>query len=128
MTTPQYAGTSRRPEEQALIGMGKETFRKRLERNRVLPAVRDEDGLRKALHAPQDILFVLYGDILTLDSVVATILKAGKTPFVHLDMIQGLANNLVVLDFFLQHFRRDCGVITTKLGMSQEGEGTGACP
>ena len=106
-------------------GQEREPLGKRLERNRVLPAVRDEDGLRKALHASQDILFVLYGDILTLDATVGSILKAGKMPFVHLDMVQGLATNLVVLDYFLQHFHRECGVITTKQGLARKARELG---
>lgn len=53
----------------------------------MLPAVRDEEGLRRALHADQDILFVLYGDILTLEANVGSILKTGRMPFIHLDMI-----------------------------------------
>jgi glycerol uptake operon antiterminator len=91
----------------------------------VLPAVRDEEGLRRALHADQDILFVLYGDILTLEANVGSILKTGRMPFIHLDMIQGLAPNLVVLDYFNQHFRRECGVITTKQGMARKAKELG---
>ena len=106
-------------------GQERESLRKRLERNRVLPAVRDEDGLRKALHADQDILFVLHSDLLALDATVGSILKAGKMPFIHLDMVQGLAPNLVVLDYFLQHFRRECGVITTKPGMARKAKDLG---
>jgi glycerol uptake operon antiterminator len=96
-----------------------------LEHNRVLPAVRDDEGLRRALHADQDILFVLYGDILSLETNVGSILKTGRTPFIHLDMIQGLAPNLVVLDYFLHHFRRECGIITTKPSLARKAKELG---
>ncbi len=92
----------------------RESFRKTLERNRVIPAVRDDVTLKKALHSSHDIVFVLYGDILTLQDNVHTILKHGKMPFVHLDMINGMAANPIVLDYFHRNFKRDCGVITTK--------------
>jgi len=97
----------------------REPFRRLLERNRVLPAVRDDASLKKALHSPHDIVFVLYGDILNLEANVNTILKSGKAPFIHLDMIHGLANNPVVLDYFYRHFKRECGIITTKSSMSK---------
>jgi len=95
----------------------REPLKRMLERNRVIPAVKDDAGLKKAIQSMHDITFVLYGDILTLDTNVHAIVKNGKMPFIHLDMINGLANNPVVLDYFYRHFLRDCGVITTKISM-----------
>jgi glycerol uptake operon antiterminator len=95
----------------------REPLKMALERNRVIPAVKDDAALKKALQSSHDLLFVLYGDILSLDTNVHAIIKNGKMPFVHLDMINGLANNPVVLDYFYRHFQRDCGVITTKVSM-----------
>ena len=98
----------------------REPFRKMLERNRVIPAVKDDTAMKKALHSSHDIIFVLYGDILTLDDHVNAILRSGKMPFVHLDMINGLASNPVVLEYFYRHFKRNCGVITTKTNMAKK--------
>jgi glycerol uptake operon antiterminator len=98
----------------------REPFRKMLERNRVIPAVKDDTAMKKAMHSSHDIVFVLYGDILTLDDHVNAILRSGKTPFVHLDMINGLASNPVVLEYFYRHFKRNCGVITTKSNMAKK--------
>jgi glycerol uptake operon antiterminator len=98
----------------------REPFRNMLERNRVIPAVKDDIAMKKALHSSHDIVFILYGDILTLDDHVNATLKAGKMPFVHLDMIHGLASNPVVLDYFYRHFKRNCGVITTKSNMAKK--------
>jgi glycerol uptake operon antiterminator len=98
----------------------REPFRNMLERNRVIPAVKDDIAMKKALHSSHDIVFVLYGDILTLDDHVNAIIRSGKTPFVHLDMINGLASNPVVLEYFYRHFKRNCGVITTKSNMAKK--------
>jgi len=98
----------------------REPFRNMLERNRVIPAVKDDNAMKKALHSSHDIVFVLYGDILTLDDHVNAILRSGKTPFVHLDMINGLASNPVVLEYFYRHFKRNCGVITTKSNLAKK--------
>jgi glycerol uptake operon antiterminator len=97
-----------------------ESLGQRLARNRVIPAVKVEAGLKKALQSHHDILFLLYGDIVSLDGTVNAVLKSGKMPFVHLDMISGLASNAVVLDYFYRHFRRECGVITTKGSLARK--------
>ena len=106
--------------EEAMDRAEREPFREMLERNRVIPAVKDDTAMKKAMHSSHDIIFVLYGDILTLDDHVNAILKSGKTPFIHLDMINGLASNPVVLDYFYRHFKRNCGVITTKSNMAKK--------
>jgi glycerol uptake operon antiterminator len=98
----------------------REPLKSILERNRVIPAVKDDSAMKKALHSSHDIIFVLYGDILTLDDHVNAILKSGKMPFIHLDMINGLASNPVVLEYFYRHFKRNCGVITTKSNMAKK--------
>ncbi|HNX32231.1 MAG TPA: glycerol-3-phosphate responsive antiterminator [Holophaga sp.] len=98
----------------------KEPFRKMLERNRVIPAVKDDAAMKKALHSSHDIVFILYGDILTLDDHVNAIIRSGKMPFVHLDMVNGLASNPVVLEYFYRHFKRNCGVLTTKSNMAKK--------
>lgn len=103
----------------------RESFAKRLERNRVIPAVRDDAALKKALQSFHDIIFVLYGDILNLETHVNAIIKSGKLPFIHLDMIHGLANNPVVLDYFYRHFKRECAVITTKNTMAKKAQEMG---
>jgi len=62
-----------------------ESLGQRLARNRVIPAVKVEAGLKKALQSHHDILFLLYGDIVSLDATVNAVLKSGKMPFVHLE-------------------------------------------
>ena len=96
-----------------------ECFLKVLEGNRVIPAVRDETELKRALLSNHTLVFILFGDILTLDGNVHAVLRSGKMPFIHLDMLHGFANNPVVLDYFFRHFKRECGIITTKSTMAK---------
>ena len=98
----------------------REPLRAVLERNRVIPAIKDDAAMKRAIHSGHDIVFVLYGDILTLDDHVNAILRSGKMPFIHLDMINGLAPNPVVLEYFYRHFKRNCGVITTKANLAKK--------
>lgn len=98
----------------------KESFRKILVRNPVIPAVKDDAALKRFLSSSNEIVFILYGDILTLNEKVEAVLRQDKIPFVHLDMIHGLASNAIVMDYFYKHFKRDCGVITTKSNMAKK--------
>jgi glycerol uptake operon antiterminator len=95
----------------------REPLSRMLERNRVIPAAKNDLELKKALVTQHDVVFILYGDLVSLEPNVHTILKHDKMPFIHLDMIQGLASNPAALDYFYRHFQRDCGVITTKTHM-----------
>lgn len=90
------------------------SFRKILERNPVITAVKDDDALRKAIKSKHEVIFILYGDIITMNDKVNAVIKAGKVPFLHVDMVDGLASNPVVLEYIYKHFKKDCGIITTK--------------
>ncbi len=98
----------------------RESFKKILIRNPVIPAVKDDAALKRFLNSNNEIVFILYGDILTLNDKVEAVLKKDKIPFVHLDMVHGLASNAIVMDYFYKHFRRECGVITTKSNMAKK--------
>jgi glycerol uptake operon antiterminator len=97
-----------------------ENFKAILSRNPVIPAVKDDATLRKFLNSQNEIVFILHGDILTLNEKVDAVIAKGKIPFVHLDMVQGLASNAIVLDYFYKHFGRNCGIITTKSNMAKK--------
>lgn len=61
-----------------------------------------------------EIIFVLYGDICTISSIVKKIKLSGKVAMVHVDLITGLNNSKdVCLDFIKNNTEAD-GIITTK--------------
>ncbi len=97
-----------------------ESLKKLLLRNPVIPAVKDDVALKRFLNSPNEIVFMLYGDIITLNDKVSEVIKAGKHPFVHLDMINGLASNPVVVEYFYKNFKRECGIITTKSNIAKK--------
>lgn len=79
----------------------------------VIAAVKDENGLEACLNAPCRIVFVLYGSIMDIPEIVARIRAAGKTPLVHLDLVDGLAARESAVDFI--RFRTSAeGIISTK--------------
>lgn len=97
-----------------------ESLKKILLRNSVIPAVKDDQALKRFLNSPNEVVFILYGDIITLNDKVNEVLKAGKHPFVHLDMINGLASNPIVVEYFHRNFKKECGIITTKSNIAKK--------
>ena len=89
-------------------------FINKIEINPIIAAVKDDDGLKRALTEDVEIIFVLYGDICTIPEIVDMIKKAGKVAMVHVDLITGLNNSKdVCLDFIKNNTAAD-GIITTK--------------
>jgi glycerol uptake operon antiterminator len=91
-----------------------------LKANPIIAAVKDEQGLSKALASDNKIVFVLYADILNLDEIIERILKKGKIPFVHIDMVTGLATNPMSIKYIMKNHNRNCGIITTKGNLVKE--------
>lgn len=86
---------------------------KELEDCPVIAAVKDEQGLRACLKSESSVVFVLYGDICSISTIVEMIKDSGKYAVVHMDLIQGLGNKEISVDFLKQQTRAD-GVISTR--------------
>jgi glycerol uptake operon antiterminator len=56
-----------------------------LKENPVIAAVKDEEGLIKSLESDCAAVFILYGDLLSIGSIVSRIKSAAKLAIVHLD-------------------------------------------
>lgn len=90
----------------------------------VIAAVKDRAGLDAALESDVAVIFLLYGDLLSVSDLVARIHAAGKAAFVHLDLIEGLAAREVSADFVARHTAAD-GVISTKPALTKRGRELG---
>lgn len=94
-------------------------FINKIESNPIIAAVKDDEGLEVALTEDIEIIFVLYGDICSIPTIVDKIKKAGKVAMVHVDLITGLNNSKdVCLDFIKNNTKAD-GIITTKSNLIQ---------
>ena len=94
-------------------------FINKIESNPIIAAVKDDNGLEVALTEDIEIIFVLYGDICSIPTIVDKIKKAGKVAMVHVDLITGLNNSKdVCLDFIKNNTKAD-GIITTKSNLIQ---------
>ena len=90
----------------------------------VIAAVKDDAGLNAALNSDVAVLFLLYGDILTIGDTVARIHSKGKKAFVHLDLIDGLSAREISADFIAHHTAAD-GVISTKAPLTKRARELG---
>lgn len=91
----------------------KKEFMEALEDSPVIAAIKDDEGLKKCLTSESHVIFILYGDIVTIPQIVATVKEAGKLAMVHIDLITGLSSKEITVDFLKQCTLAD-GIITTK--------------
>lgn len=84
-----------------------------LEQSPIVAAVKSLEGLEKCLTCDSQVVFVLFGDVLTISDIVAKIKGAGKAAFVHIDLIDGLSAREVAVDFIAKNTQAD-GIISTK--------------
>ena len=91
----------------------KKEFRIALEDSPIISAIKDSDGLQKCLSCDSRVVFILYGDILTISDIVATVKSSGKIALVHIDLINGLSSKEIAVDFLKKYTQAD-GIITTK--------------
>ena len=90
----------------------------------VIAAVKDDAGLDAAIAGGPQVLFLLYGDILTLPAMTERIRSAGKYAFVHLDLAEGLAAREIAADFIAGRTAAD-GVISTKAQITRRARERG---
>ena len=94
--------------------MTKQTsFLELLQDTPVIAAVKNDEGLTKALASGSGVIFFLYGTLLTIPDLVQRAKDAGKTAFVHVDLVEGLTGRDIAADFIAVSTAAD-GVISTR--------------
>lgn len=91
----------------------KKEFRIALEDSPIITAIKDNEGLTNCLNCDSHVVFILYGDIVTISDIVATVKSSGKIAMVHIDLITGLSSKEIAVDFLKKYTQAD-GIITTK--------------
>ena len=94
-----------------------------MERWPIIPAVKDDLGLAEAMKLPQQVVFLLYGDLCSLGELTQRLHAAGKLAVVHGDLIGGLGSKEVSVDF-LRSAGAD-GLISTRPGFIRRGRELG---
>ncbi|HEY8542605.1 MAG TPA: glycerol-3-phosphate responsive antiterminator [Pseudothermotoga sp.] len=79
----------------------------------IVPAIREDTSIQKALSCKATSAFLLTGDIMELGQIIQLFHNSGKYVFVHIDLVKGLGKDEAALKFLKIQLRAD-GVITTK--------------
>ena len=79
----------------------------------VIAAVKDEEGLDKSLRTDCRIIFILYGNICSLTTIVERIKNRDKLAIVHVDLVQGLSAKTEAIDYIKNNTKAD-GILSTK--------------
>lgn len=95
-----------------------------LQENPIIAAVRDDQGLNRSLEADVQTVFVLYGDICNIGTIVQRIKQAGKIAIVHADLINGLSGKEIAADFLHSSTQAD-GIISTRTNTLQRAKELG---
>ncbi len=91
----------------------KKEFKEALEDSPIIAAIKDDAGLEKCINSDSRVIFILYGDIVSIADIVDKVKESGKLAMVHLDLITGLSSKEIAVDFLKKYTRAD-GIITTK--------------
>ena len=79
----------------------------------IVAAAKSESELVECLKSSSKVIFLLFGDVCKIASLVEQVKAAGKIAIVHLDLVDGLAPKDVSVDFLAEHTKVD-GIISTK--------------
>ena len=81
--------------------------------NPIVCAIRSDEDLDNAIKSANTIVFVLYGNLISIMNIVKKLKKAEKLVFVHMDLIDGLKSDESAIQYLKENAKTD-GIITTK--------------
>lgn len=93
--------------------MKKDTFREILEDCPVIATIKDEQSMMKSFQSDCRIVFILFGDICSIASIVEQVKAQGRIAMVHLDLVAGFDGREIAVDYIREKTRAD-GIISTK--------------
>lgn len=82
----------------------------------VIASIKNDDALAGALASRCQTLFILYGDITTIESIVGRAKRGGRKVLVNLDMVEGYASKPVAIRHLQRHTHAD-GILSSKAPM-----------
>lgn len=88
-------------------------IKKLLERNPVIPAVKDSITLEKALYSSNEIVFIIMSNIINIKDYCENLKLKGKKVYIHIDMIDGLNSTNNGIDYIVNSVKPE-GILTTK--------------
>lgn len=96
----------------------------RLSINPIIAAIKGEEKLKRALSSPCEVIFLLHGNIFTLDREIYRIKESGKLVYVHIDLLEGSSKDSVALHHIADQIKPD-GIISTKGSLLRQAKELG---
>lgn len=93
--------------------MNNKEFMNLLEVSPVIASINSDESLQACLESDIPIIFVLYGNICTMEDIVSKLKAGGKTVLIHVDLMEGLNTKEIAIDYIKTKIRAD-GIISTK--------------
>lgn len=87
-----------------------------LEENPIIASIKDDEGLKSALTSECKIVFILYGNVVSISEIVQKLRNCGKMIFIDVDLIIGFSSKEIVIDFLKQYTQAD-GILSSKAYM-----------
>lgn len=85
----------------------------KLEQNPVIAAVRRRQDCTDAAGSPAEVVFLLCGDILSVQEDTRLLHQAGKLVLIHMDLLAGIGKDAAAAQFLAQTVKPD-GIISTR--------------
>lgn len=105
----------------------KQEFYDMMAANPVVAAIKDMDELENCCRVEDiKVVFVLFGDVCNIKDIVNKIKQFGKMAIVHVDLISGLSEKEVAVDFIKLYTEAD-GIISTKQAMIRRAKELDLC-
>ena len=100
-------------------------FYNAVEANPIIAAVKNMDDVENCCRIEEiKVVFILFGDICSLEEIINKIKKAGKTAVVHVDLINGLSSKEIAVEYIKKNTAAD-GIISTKISLIKKAKEEG---
>ncbi|NRY60295.1 glycerol-3-phosphate responsive antiterminator [Clostridium beijerinckii] len=84
-----------------------------LEENPIIAAVKNQEQLDQALDSEAQIIFVLFGDVMSIKRISELITSKNKIGIIHIDLVEGFTNKEIVVKYIKEETKFS-GIISTK--------------
>ncbi|WP_271811169.1 glycerol-3-phosphate responsive antiterminator [Clostridium beijerinckii] len=84
-----------------------------LEENPIIAAVKNQEQLDQALNSEAQIIFVLFGDVMSIKRISELITSKNKIGIIHIDLVEGFTNKEIVVKYIKEETKFS-GIISTK--------------
>ena len=93
--------------------------------NPIIAAVKNMEDIEVSCAIEEiQVIFILFGDVCSIDRIVKRVKDAGKVAMVHVDLISGLSPKEISVEYLQEHTEAD-GIISTKPSLIKKAKELG---